>query len=266
MIWDDRWSVVTPHQASVARGFLASQDARRRHVVIYLSGAHAYGFPSPDSDLDLKCVHLAPTGDLVGITPVDDPPDDVQVIDGVEVDYGSNELGPVLRGCIKGNGNYLERLLGDLALGGDRALLDAARPIVRALLSRRVARHYGGFATSQLRAFDEKPSAKRALYVLRTTATGRHLLTTGELVTDLRRLPACTPPGLEALLAVKQRGERELLSPDEAAAWRGRLVESIAAVDVEAARSPLPDEPPASAIATADAWLRETRRTYFDRA
>src|SRR3990167_4698538 len=101
MIWDDRWSVVTPHQASVARGFLASQDARRRHVVIYLSGAHAYGFPSPDSDLDLKCVHLAPTGDLVGITPVDDPPDDVQVIDGVEVDYGSNELGPVLRGCIK---------------------------------------------------------------------------------------------------------------------------------------------------------------------
>ena len=190
MIWDERWTVVTSHQAGVARAVLAHQETRRRHVVIYLSGAHAYGFPSPDSDLDLKCVHLAPTGDLVGLAPVDDPGDRVEVIDGVEIDYGSNELGPVLRGCIKGNGNYLERLLGELVLGGDRALLEAARPIVRQLLSRRVARHYGGFAAGQLRAFDEKPSAKRALYVLRTTATGRHLLATGELITDLLLLSA----------------------------------------------------------------------------
>ena len=60
--------------------------------------------------------------------------------------------------------------------------------MVRPLLSRRVGRHYGGFAASQLRLFDAKPTAKRALYVLRTAATGRHLLGHGELLTDVARL------------------------------------------------------------------------------
>ncbi|MEO8706556.1 MAG: nucleotidyltransferase domain-containing protein, partial [Kofleriaceae bacterium] len=73
--------------------------AERRHLVIYLSGAHAYGFPSPDSDLDLKCVHIAPTADLVGLALVGDPPDRIEIVEGVELDYGSNELAPVLRGA-----------------------------------------------------------------------------------------------------------------------------------------------------------------------
>jgi predicted nucleotidyltransferase len=38
---------------------LEEEQARREHVVVYLSGAHAYGFPSPDSDLDLKAIHVA---------------------------------------------------------------------------------------------------------------------------------------------------------------------------------------------------------------
>jgi predicted nucleotidyltransferase len=157
----DPWSVLTEHQQAVARPFLAAREAERKHLVIYLSGAHAYGFPSPDSDLDLKCVHVAPTSSLVGLhEPEESAGDRIEVIDGVELDYGSNELAPVLRGAIKGNGNYLERILGELALGGDPALLAEARGVVRPVLSRRCARHYGGFATSQLRLFDEQPTTR----------------------------------------------------------------------------------------------------------
>ncbi len=47
---------LTEHQREVAAEVLAHESTRRNHVVIALSGAHAYGFPSPDSDLDLKCV------------------------------------------------------------------------------------------------------------------------------------------------------------------------------------------------------------------
>src|SRR6188768_1483804 len=116
----DPWQVLTANQAAVARPFLAERERERRHLVVYLSGAHAYGFPSPDSDLDLKCVHIAPTSSLVGLdVPEESAGDRIEVIDGVELDYGSNELGPVLRGSIKGNGNYLERILGELVLGGD---------------------------------------------------------------------------------------------------------------------------------------------------
>lgn len=257
---NDPWSVLAPAQQAVARRFLAEREAERRHLVIYLSGAHAYGFPSPDSDLDLKCVHIAPTGDLVGLTVVDDPPDRMEIVDGVELDYGSNELSPVLRGALKGNGNFLERILGDLVLGGDRGLLAEAREVVRPILCRRAARHYGGFATSQLRLFDEKPSAKRALYVLRTAATGRHLLAHGEIVTDVARLGEFVPREIAELLAIKQQGERQQLEPDHAAVWRVRLAAAVDAIDAAWPTSVLPADVPPVAVDALDAWLREVRR------
>ena len=259
----DPWSVLSPHQQTVARGFLAAREAERKHLVIYLSGAHAYGFPSPDSDLDLKCVHVAPTADLVGLDLVEEPADRIEIVDGVELDYGSNELGPVLRGAIKGNGNYLERILGDLALGGDLELLAEARTVVKPLLSRRCARHYGGFATSQLRLFDEKPTAKRALYVLRTAATGRAVMARGEIVTDVARLAEFVPPEIDELIAIKRLAEKQQLDPDQVSAWRPRLVAAIEAVDRSWPTSVLPTDAPREAIAALDAWLREVRRRHW---
>lgn len=259
----DPWRVLTDKQRVVARAFLAVRDTERTHLVVYLSGAHAYGFPSPDSDLDLKCVHIAPTRDLVGLAPpADSAGDRIEVIDGVELDYGSNELGPVLRGAIKGNGNFLERILGELALGRSE-LLASARDVVRPLLSRRCAKHYGGFATSQLRLFDEKPSAKRALYVLRTAATGRCVLARGEVITDVAQLREFVPDEIDELIAIKQQGERAQLDAAQVALWRERLVAAIAAVDAAWPSSVLPVDPPDSAIAELDAWLREVRRAHW---
>jgi predicted nucleotidyltransferase len=257
------WSVLTPKQAEVARAFIEAREREREHLVVYLSGAHAYGFPSPDSDLDLKCIHIAPTRTLVGLNPPDDPPDRIDIVDGVELDYGSNELAPVLRGVLKGNGNYIERILGELALGGDATLLEGARAVVKPALSRRVAKHYGGFATSQLRAFDDKPTAKRALYVLRTAATGRKLLATGELVTDVARLGELVPREIDELLAIKRTGERQPLEPEHARVWRARLAEAIDAIDAAWPTSVLPVEPPASAIAAIDAWLQDVRHAHW---
>jgi uncharacterized protein len=259
----DPWTVLSDKQASVARAFLADRERERKHLVIYLSGAHAYGFPSPDSDLDLKCVHIAPTRDLVGLEVAQEPKDRIEIVDGVELDYGSNELSPVLRGAIKGNGNYLERILGELALGGDPALLEEARALVRPLLSRRVARHYHGFATSQLHAFDDKPTAKRALYVLRTAATGRCLMTRGELVTDVARLAEFIPASISELLAIKRQGEKQQLDAEHAQAWRARLVAAIDAIDSAWTASVLPTDAPPEAIAAVDSWLRDVRKTLW---
>ena len=255
----DPWSVLTDVQRGVARAFVAERETERRHLVVYLSGAHAYGFPSPDSDLDLKCVHVAPTRELVGLDLPSEPNDRIEVREGVELDYGSNELAPVLRGCLKGNGNYLERILGTLALGGDLALLATLRPLVHAVLSRRVAKHYGGFAASQLRLFDDKPTAKRALYVLRTAATGRCLLATGGLETDVARLAAYLPAELHELMAIKRTGERQQLEPEHAATWRTRLEAALKDIDRGWPTSVLPAEPPPEAVAALDAWLRDVR-------
>jgi predicted nucleotidyltransferase len=256
-----RHDVLTEHQAAVAREYLAKRATERHHLVIYLSGAHAYGFPSPDSDLDLKSVHIAPTSDLVGLVPRPGGAEVMVVVEGVEIDYGSNELGEVLRGVLKGNGNYLERLLGDATLE-EHASLAGLRPLVERALSRRVHRHYRGFATSQRQELVKKPSAKKALYVLRTTLTGAHLLATGEMVTDVRLLLGRY--GFEAaaeLIEAKRRGERQPLSDAEATRWTKELDRAFDALDAAEQSSALPADPPNGD--ELDAWLIAARRALL---
>jgi len=96
---------------------VAEEEARREHVVVYLSGAHAYGFPSPDGDLDLKAIHVARTADLLGFEAPAPTVDRAEVIDGVEVDYTSNELAHAHSGILGGNGNFIERVLGRTEAG-----------------------------------------------------------------------------------------------------------------------------------------------------
>jgi predicted nucleotidyltransferase len=250
----------------VVKDYVAARERERQHHVVYLTGAHAYGFPSPDSDWDVKCVHVAPTRELVGLVPHDRGADAIEVIDGVEIDYGSNEIGGVLRGVLKGNGNYLERLLGDCVITHDPRL-ESLRPLAKQTLSRLVFRHYAGFARSQLGAAEASapPAAKKVLYVLRTTLTGAHLLRTGELVTDLNVL--AEPYGFAhaaELIAQKKNGERVPLDDASWKRWRDEVERAFETLARERDASPLPTEPSDTATAALDAWLVALRRDCFD--
>ena len=263
MMLQNPHNIVPVDQWAIAAHWLNKRAAERRHLTMYLSGAHAYGFPSPDSDLDIKCVHIANTAHLLAITPHDDGLEVTEIVDGVEVDYSSHELGMVVRGVISGNGNYLERLLGPTMFATDDELVGAARDIITGLLSQRVANHYAGFASSQLKLFDVKPTAKRALYVLRTAATGRALLGEARMVTDVRQLLHLCPAGIDELLAIKQLGETEALSPAMATAWRTRLAAAIAELEPAKQASILPATPTDGALRAANDWLLAVRRANF---
>jgi uncharacterized protein len=250
--------VLSPEQRAVMDRVLREEESRREHVVVYLSGAHAYGFPSPDSDLDLKAIHVVKTADLLGF---EMPPltfDRAEIIDGVEVDYTSNELAHALAGILAGNGNFLERVLGRLtAMASPR--LEELRTMARGSLSRRVHRHYRGFAQNQLRFLEKEPTAKKLLYVLRTTTTGIHVLETGELEPDLTRLAERYDLAETAELVDRKRlGERVGLDPELVARWRPRLDALFARLDDARARSVLPEEPPNEEDVRE--WLLEVRR------
>lgn len=254
--------LLSPHAEAVARRVLAEEAARRRHVVVALTGAHAFGFASPDSDLDLKAIHQAPTRALLGLRAVSPTHDRMEVLEGVEIDYTSNELGLALAAMLKGNGNFLERVLGPhVLLAGPEfpALVELARSCV----SRRVHRHYRGFATGQLHEFDkpEGGTAKKALYVLRTTLTGAHALRTGEIDPDVtHHLSAYGFEDASDLLEVKRRGERTPLPQELRTRWRTRLEAAFTILDHALAASPLPEAPPPAVEAACEAWLVETRR------
>ena len=253
--------LLTAHQRDVGARVIAEESARREHVVVYLSGAHAYGFPSPDSDLDLKAIHAAPTREIVGLREHKPTFDRAEVIEGVEIDYTSNELGPALRGVLAGNGNFIERVLGATPLAVSPAL-DALRPLVAAALARRVHGHAGGSATRQRAAAARRPTAKRVLYVLRTTLTGAHLLATGELVTDVTELLDARGLGAARELVERKRaGEQTPLAGDELVRWRAELVRAFDALDAAERTSQLPLEP--RGAAELEAWLVDLRRAGF---
>ena len=234
----ERMSVLSEHQERVMKRVLAEESAHREHVVVYLSGAHAYGFPSPDSDLDLKAIHIAKTDDLLGFEPPAPTFDRAEVIEGVEIDYTSNELAHALSGMLAGNGNFIERVLGRLTIESSSMLLDL-RLRAKSFLSRRVHKHYRGFAQNQLRFAETEPSAKKLLYVLRTAMTGIHLLETGELETDLTRLmPEAMP-----LVQRKRTGERVAIDRSLLDEWRPRIDALFVRLDRARDTSPLPEEP-----------------------
>jgi uncharacterized protein len=245
--------------AASAQRMIEREEAHRRHVVVYLSGSHAYGFPSPDSDLDLKAVHLAPTERILGLSPPRPAVDHTEWIDGVEVDYTSNELGQVLHGVLGGNGNYLERLLGPTVLLADEPLLERIRGLAPAFLSRRVHAHYRGFAKQQHKALEQRATAKRLLYVLRTLATGTWLLERGEVVADLGAIAGPLGiDGVDELVALKQQGERAALESEAVADWGPRVDALFARIDTARDASVLPPEPPDPGAV--EALLVEVRR------
>ncbi|WP_272458364.1 nucleotidyltransferase domain-containing protein [Polyangium jinanense] len=260
-----QFDVLPDAQAKVARGVLEEEGKAREHLVVLLSGAHAYGFASPDSDLDLKAVHVVSTSLLVGLEMAPAARDRMEVIEGVEIDYTSNEIGPVLAGILGGNGNYVERILGAPALVKS-PLLEGLRPLVRAALSRRVFRHYAGFAQNQRKAAEEEggTTAKRVLYVLRTALTGTHLLRAGEVVTDVARLfPEYGFEEANALVTMKRAGERTKLSAKEAKRFRESLDRAMRMLEEARDKSVLPEIPKDEAFRALSAWLIALRKERF---
>jgi uncharacterized protein len=250
-------TLLLARELAVAERVIREESERRRHLVVYLSGAHAYGFPSPDSDLDLKAIHFAPVRELLGLSTPNPTFDRTGTLDGVEIDYTSNEIGHALAGMLRGNGNFLERVLCPAVLASSR-WLDSLRPLIQRSLSRRIHAHYSGFARNQRRELDQRPTAKCLLYVLRTALTGVHALRSGRLVVDVNELfdyYALTDARL--LVEAKRAGERSVLDPRVLERWVVRADVLLEQLDAEVHDSPLPAEP--ANIAEIESWLVETR-------
>src|ERR1044072_6650601 len=81
-----------------------------------ISGAHLYGFPSPDSDFDLRGAHVLPLEKVVGLDARDETIEDSRVIEGLEMDIVSHDVVKFVRLLLKKNGYALEQLDSPLAV------------------------------------------------------------------------------------------------------------------------------------------------------
>lgn len=210
-----------------------------------ISGAHLYGFPSPDSDVDLRGAFVLP---LEAVLRLHDPEETLtltQAHGGVEVDWVAHDVRKFARLMTRRNGYVLEQLYSPwVVLGG--AWLDELREIGRGCIVRRLYHHYRGFADRQLKRLARPdPSVKDLLYAYRVLLTGTHVLQTGELEANLVRLnERFNLPGVQELLARKMAGaEHGRLLPDELATHRPQLASLEAHMATAFEQCALPNEP-----------------------
>ena len=217
-------------------------------VFATVSGAHLYGFASPDSDWDLRGVHLLPVADVVGLTP---PCETIEVHrrePGFELDLVTHDLAKFCRLLLRPNGYVLEQLTSPWVVHTTPAHAEL-RALAPGCVTRHHAHHYRGFARNQWELFrkDTPPRVKPLLYVYRVLLTGIHLMRTGEIQADLTALIAGDDRfGLAPLIAAKRHGhEQEPLTDAELARREPAIAALHAELDAAAAATSLPDTPPA---------------------
>src|SRR5204862_332384 len=79
-----------------------------------ISGAHLYGFPSPDSDFDLRGAHVLPLDAVLGLQIQGETVEDSRVIEGLEMDIVSHDVKKFFGLLLKKNGYVLEQLFSPL--------------------------------------------------------------------------------------------------------------------------------------------------------
>lgn len=210
---------------------------------VTVSGAHLYGFPSQDSDIDLRGVHLLPLDQLVGLRLGQQTVTWIRAGGGVEVDLVTHELAKFCRMLLNRNGYVLEQLLSPLVVASS-PLHEELVALAPACMTNHHAHHYLGFARNQWRLFETGGELKPLLYTFRVLLTGIHLMRTGTLEADLNRLEG-GPGYLRELIEAKRAAEHAALptgAPDAEL-----LAKDVAALTVrledERDRSALPPAP-----------------------
>ncbi|RTL45246.1 MAG: nucleotidyltransferase [Candidatus Melainabacteria bacterium] len=171
----------------------ALSDAVLKHkyplVFATVSGAHLYGFPSPDSDFDLRGVHVFPVRDLLGLDEPDDTIELSSLEGGIELDLVTHDLKKFILLMLRPNGYVLEQLLSPLVVHTTPEH-EELKALASDCITRHHVNHYVGFANSQWRLFagEKVHRVKPLLYVFRILLTGIHLMKTGIIEANLNIL------------------------------------------------------------------------------
>ncbi|MFY9342915.1 MAG: nucleotidyltransferase domain-containing protein [Planctomycetota bacterium] len=212
-----------------------------------ISGAHLYGFPSPDSDFDLRGVHVLPLAEVIGLQRGRETIERMDQASGLDLDLVTHDVGKFVRMMRKPNGYVLEQLLSPLVVATTPAHAELAA-LGRRCVTRRHVRHYLGFAHTQWQLFGKLSPGrvKPLLYVYRVLLTGIWLMRTGELQANLAILNQHERLAhVDDLIARKLAGAEQGVMTDAELPFHQREYERLLGRLREApAMSPLPADVP----------------------
>jgi uncharacterized protein len=223
------------------RDYVDQLEYRPRFVTV--SGSHLYGFPSADSDVDLRGCHQLPLAQMVGLDLPILTRQEKSDLAGTEVELVSHEIVKYLGLLVRNNGYILEQIFSPIIVMGHE-FLDRMRPLAHRCITRNHYHHYRGFYATQckLMAKEDSKRVKPGLYAYRVLMTGIHLLHTGEVEANLSTLNEDFQlTFLDELIARKVHAENISLGAADWSFHESKLAELEAQLDAAFAESRLPE-------------------------
>ena len=229
-----------------------------------ISGAHLYGFPSPDSDFDLRGAHLLPLEEIIGLETGSDTIEKSGIHDGLEIDLVTHDARKFFGLMLRKNGYVMEQVLSPLIVHTTPEH-EELKAIAPSCLTKHHAHHYLGFASTQWKLFQKEcppdsagpPRVKPLLYVYRVLLTGIHLMRTGEIEANLVHLNETFKlPYLPELIERKTSGTEKGTLDQADLAFHEREYERLRTELEEAFEQSRLPEQPSGATALNDLLIR----------
>ncbi len=228
-----------------------------------ISGAHLYGFPSPDSDYDLRGCHLLPLDELLSLEPRRETLSLDSKTDGFELDLVTHDMRKFLSLMLCKNGYVLEQLLSPWVVHSTPAHEELVA-LAPGCITHHHMHHYKGFAMNQRKLFQQESPrrVKPLLYVYRVLLTGIHLMNTGRIEANLVTLNNERHlPGIAELVEQKTTTNEQSTFDESTSHIHARMIDKLF-VELEEAgkKSSLPERP--SVRRELDALLIRMSRQY----
>lgn len=217
-------------------------------LFLTISGAHLYGFPSQDSDCDLRGIHVLPVGKVLGMYPVRETIEVLETEAGTEIDLVTHDLKKFFTLLLKRNGYVLEQLYSPLIIKTTPEHRRLKKIAVNCI-TRHHYHHYRGFASNQWQLFTKENTyrIKPLLYIYRVLLTGIYLMNTGKIESNLITLnQEFGLPYIEELVAKKlSESEKTTLDTVDIEFYQQEYQRLQGKLEQAFNNSNLPDEPSA---------------------
>jgi len=239
---------------------LIQETQRQPYPLLFatVSGAHLYGFPSPDSDYDLRGAHILPIREVIGLKEGRETIEVSEVRDEVEIDLVTHDVKKFFTILLKKNGYVLEQLYSPLIIHTTPEHQEL-KEIATGCITKHHSHHYFGFAETQWKLF-EKESPQRVkplLYVYRIMLTGINLMRTGQVEANLFTLnQSFYLAYIPDLIARKIEGKEKAVLDNADLAFHKREYERLRSELEEAYRSSRLPEAPIAKDALSDLLIR----------
>jgi len=252
----DRPSATTAHVTfpAIKRGGIADDRVDILRAIVKtapypllfatISGAHLYGFPSPDSDFDLRGVHILPPNEVMSLNEARETIEMDGDRDGIELDLVTHDAAKFFKLMLKTNGYVLEQLYSPLIVQ-TAPEHEELKSIANGVITRFHAHHYVGFARTQWGLFEKSRQVKPLLYTYRVLLTGTYLMRSGHIEANLVTLnETFNLPYIDDLVAQKTTGpEKGTLAEPDMAFHLTEYERLVSELEIAREQSDLPTEP-----------------------